>query len=141
LNGGICKNSVGSIYGFECTCPARHTGLRCTTEILGFDPCEYINCLNGGTCSQHASGFICDCPENYDGIMCENHVFVVDNVIGGDHLAPAAENLVAQNVSMSNYYDQKLDSRIIEAIVGKWISEKIVKSFQNFLYEMEIKRK
>ena len=71
--------------------------------------------------------------------MCENRVFVVENVIN-DNVVPTAENLVAENNNIKEeYFGQKFDSKIIEGIVGKWISERIVKSFQNFL--LEIKRK
>ena len=121
-----------------CDCPAHHTGLRCQTEVLAFDPCEYISCLNGGTCKEHGSGFKCDCTEDFDGVMCEKHIFVVDNLINENQIN--SENLISDNNNNVVVDGHKFESKIIESIVSKWISMKIVKSFQNFLHEMEIQR-
>jgi hypothetical protein len=42
------------------------------------NPCEKINCLNGGACIDGT----CSCPTGYEGLRCEKRIVVVDPCAG-----------------------------------------------------------
>lgn len=36
------------------------------------DPCDSVDCQNGGTCSTNDGSYICNCVDGYNGTHCEN---------------------------------------------------------------------
>ena len=54
---------------WKCNCPSDYVGSSCENRI---NPCNQIECLNGGTCipiSDHAIS--CSCIEGFQGDLCE----------------------------------------------------------------------
>ena len=56
--------------GFNCSCNANYTGIRCeyrTSLCLPVNPC-----LNNGTCVEKNHTYTCDCVPGFGGTQCEN---------------------------------------------------------------------
>jgi Notch-like protein len=58
---------ISSEDGFQCTCNAGFTGIRCDTPI---DFCDENSCEHG-QCSNKATGYECLCDEGYSGHLCD----------------------------------------------------------------------
>ena len=41
-----------------------------------------------------------------------------------------------ENKSIIDYHGYKIESKIVEGLVSRWISKKIIKSFRNFMQEI-----
>ena len=77
---GNCTAIEGGHY-YICECPPETTGYNC--EYFN-DPCESLNCLNGGTCisevppnvhgSYNSSNVNCLCFVGFDGTQCERNI-------------------------------------------------------------------
>uniref|UniRef100_A0A671W0Q0 Sushi, nidogen and EGF like domains 1 n=1 Tax=Sparus aurata TaxID=8175 RepID=A0A671W0Q0_SPAAU len=65
LNGGTCRNQVGS---YMCECDEGFSGKRCQTDQ---DSCESNPCLNGGTCRGYRRNYLCVCKEGFFGDQCQ----------------------------------------------------------------------
>ena len=62
-NGGVCAQGQDP-DDFSCTCPEEWTGDTCEDPV---DPCELLDCTNGGTCEKLGDTATCDCPIGYGG--------------------------------------------------------------------------
>lgn len=65
LNGGTCRNQVGS---FQCECGEGFSGKRCQTDV---NECLVEPCLHGGTCENQLGSYLCHCPPGFKGQNCE----------------------------------------------------------------------
>lgn len=70
-NRGDCKYYSNTT--FTCNCYANYTGRICSVNT---DPCEYMPCLNNGTCvpTSSNSSYYCECGASYYGGNCEQSV-------------------------------------------------------------------
>uniref|UniRef100_A0A7N6BGB5 Sushi, nidogen and EGF-like domains 1 n=1 Tax=Anabas testudineus TaxID=64144 RepID=A0A7N6BGB5_ANATE len=65
LNGGTCRNHVGS---YQCKCSVGFSGNHCQTEQ---DMCESSPCLNGGVCRSYRKNYLCVCKDGFFGDQCQ----------------------------------------------------------------------
>ncbi|XP_068447252.1 sushi, nidogen and EGF-like domain-containing protein 1 isoform X3 [Clinocottus analis] len=65
LNGGTCRNQVGS---YQCECVDGFTGNRCQSGING---CLSEPCKHGGTCEDRPGSYLCHCSQGFKGQNCE----------------------------------------------------------------------
>nr|XP_020465574.1 sushi, nidogen and EGF-like domain-containing protein 1 isoform X2 [Monopterus albus] len=65
LNGGTCRNQVGS---YHCQCNDGFSGSRCQTDV---DECLSEPCKHGGTCEDQPGSYLCHCPQGFKGQNCE----------------------------------------------------------------------
>ena len=65
-NGGKCNSENGE---WKCDCTSQYFGLNCENKR---NPCQYIKCLNGGTCVPTSDNAIsCSCQSGFQGAFCK----------------------------------------------------------------------
>ena len=69
-NGGKCISGNGE---WTCNCTSQYFGLNCEYER---NPCQYIKCLNGGTChpTLDFTSYKCACSKGFQGVLCHEEV-------------------------------------------------------------------
>ena len=72
-NEGICYDDEET-RKFSCNCTLQYLGERCEVNRFDFDPCDFYQCQNNGTCIVDVingiSTPICECPETHHGATC-----------------------------------------------------------------------
>ena len=73
-NEGKCYPENGEL---KCNCTSQFFGSNCEYER---NPCQYIKCLNGGTCvpTVDFSNYTCSCLDGFQGVLCQTEIGEID---------------------------------------------------------------
>jgi Notch-like protein len=66
-NEGKCYPENGEL---KCNCTSQFFGSNCEYER---NPCQFIRCLNGGTCipTSEFTNYTCLCLQGFQGLLCQ----------------------------------------------------------------------
>lgn len=68
-NGGVCKYHHNSTL--YCDCPSNFNGTYCENYI---DPCQFVTCLNHGSCIDDDGVAECECSAGFGGENCDQRL-------------------------------------------------------------------
>ena len=56
--------------GYKCVCNCGYCGKKCDKPTV-INPCQFVRCLNSGTCEKQGGEAICRCTSSWFGPRCE----------------------------------------------------------------------
>ena len=56
--------------GYKCVCNCGYCGAKCDKPTV-INPCQFVRCLNSGSCYKQSGQAFCNCTSSWFGPRCE----------------------------------------------------------------------